>query len=536
MPGKNLSSIEKTLQKRWESNSIDSLDLAGIRITAHEETTGLRGIREAEINFDYPVSVLVGKNGAGKTTLLHLAALCYSPPDDYDYFNYKFTDFFSVAHHETPSTGIDIQWSFRGSTLDDLVAKRRSTKKWMHYERRPKRPVRFVGISRIAAPAESSAHRRTFSSEVEESFPLNTSFTSYLSEVLSTDYSKVSTEHHGRYGLPRFSPTSATAYSGFNMGTGEGAVVQILTDLQRVPAGGIVIIEEVELGLHPGAASNLAKALVKIADTKNLQIITTSHSQWFIDALPRIARISLTRTTSGSVHSFNGVTTRTAMSGISDTNLPELHIICEDRVAEKIINTKLPATIRRRVKVLPLGAKQHLQASARTLSGAHPQVPILIVWDSDLTEKEFHDSYKSSQISDSPGYDRIEWFRFPSGASEDGREITDANGRRLAPEAAMKATLLASEDALKETAELLSVDIEECRNALRSAIIAPNSHHSLFYELSQTFALDAVSVMEAVIRGYLLAIDLNKFAVQVERMLGGEFEGFFPEKDADATE
>ncbi len=90
----------------------------------------------------------------------------------------------------------------------------------MHYERRPKRPVRFVGISRIAAPAESSAHRRAFSSEASESLPLNHDFTLYLSEVLATDYSSASTDHSGRYDLPRFSPASAAPYSGFNMGTG----------------------------------------------------------------------------------------------------------------------------------------------------------------------------------------------------------------------------------------------------------------------------------------------------------------------------
>lgn len=306
----------------------------------------------------------------------------------------------------------------------------------------------------------------------------------------------------------------------------EGAVVQILTELQRVPKHGIAIIEEVELGLHPSASANLARVLVKIADKKDIQIITTSHSEWFIDALPRVARISIARTTSGVVQSFNGVTTRTAVAGISGTNLPELYIVCEDDVAEKIINTRLSTPVRRRIKILSLGAKQHLQSSAKTLSEAHPLVPILIVWDSDMTDKEILDSHRSSQISESPGYNLIEWFRFPSGASEDGSEITDITGKRFPPEIAMKATLLANEDTLKETADLLRVDVEEFRNALNSAIVAPGSHHSLFYELSQAIALDQGSTLDAVVRGYLLAVDMDGFAGQVERMLNGEFKGF----------
>lgn len=534
MPGKSLSGPEKSLQKRWDASSKDSLDLVQISISAVEDSMGLRGIRGADVRFSYPVSVLVGKNGAGKTTLLHLAALCYAAPDDYDYFNYKFTDFFSVAHREVPPIGIDIRWSFRGSEIDAQFIRRRSTKKWMHYERRPRRAVRFIGISRITAPAESSAHRRTFSSEAEQSLPLDAAFTSHLSEILSTEYSDVSTEHSGRHDLPRFAPASTASYSGFNMGTGEGAVAQILTELQRVPRGGIAIIEEVELGLHPSAATNLAKALVKIADQKNLQIITTSHSEWFIDALPRVARISLSRTASGSIESFNGITTRTAISGISGTKLSELYIVCEDVVAEKIITTQLSAAIRRRVQVLSLGAKQHLQSSAKTLSEAHPQVPILIVWDSDMTDKEIADSHRSSQILDSPGFERIEWFRLPSGASQDGLEIKDSQGCSLPPEIAMKKTLLASDVALEETAHLLRIAAEELRGALMSSIVASGSHHSLFYELSRTIALDQGSIMDAIVRGYLLAIDLSGFALQVERMLNGEFEGFFPGKfDAD---
>lgn len=67
MPGKNLSNTEKRLQKRWDAPSTDSLDLTGIYIDSHEESTGLRGISQAEINFEYPVSVLVGKKmGQGR--------------------------------------------------------------------------------------------------------------------------------------------------------------------------------------------------------------------------------------------------------------------------------------------------------------------------------------------------------------------------------------------------------------------------------------------------------------------------------------
>lgn len=44
--------------------------------------TKIRGFRDAEISFDFPVTALIGPNGAGKTTVLGAAGLLYKqvPP------------------------------------------------------------------------------------------------------------------------------------------------------------------------------------------------------------------------------------------------------------------------------------------------------------------------------------------------------------------------------------------------------------------------------------------------------------------------
>ncbi|MCS4257386.1 putative ATPase [Rhodococcus erythropolis] len=528
MPGSKLSSTEKRLAKQWVTPTTDSADLKSISIESHEESTGLRGIYQVNIKFEYPISVLVGKNGTGKTTLLQLAALAYESPPKYGFSNYKFTDFFSVAYKEVPSTGFDIRWSFRGSEVDDIVAARRSTKKWMHYERRPHRAVRFIGISRISAPVESAAHRRAFSSESTETFDLDNTFKTHLSQILTTDYSRASTENSGRYDLSRFTSDTNSPYSGFNMGTGEGAIVQILNSLQKIPSQSIVVIEEVELGLHPSAAARLATVLTEIALSKNLQIITTSHSEWFIDALPREARIYLSRTASGRIQSFNGVTTRTAISGISGTSLPELHVICEDTIAEKIINTQLPANLRRRTRILTLGAKQILLQSAVTLSEAFPRVPILIVWDGDMTDKEISNSINSSQIEQTTGYKEnlIDWLRLPSDTEAGHFENRNTDSQFLAPEVSIKRALLGDSDSLAISAELLKIETEELHSALASAILAKGSHHSLFYELSQTIALDESSIVDAIVRGYLVAIDHKSIDTKVSGILKGIRQGF----------
>ncbi|NKR25156.1 AAA family ATPase [Rhodococcus hoagii] len=435
MPGSRLTSDETKLAEKWDDAPSSSLNLRQITIGQLDNSTGLRGITEAEVNFNYPVSVLVGGNGSGKTTILNLAALAFNGPGD-PHLGYKFTDFFSLAYRENPFTGVSVVWQFSGTAIKPLRVDRRSTQKWMTYARRPTRAVQFVGVSRIAAPTESPGHKRAFGKSNVDVLPLDATFIDYLSRIFSRPYSAAETRYKGRYDLPQFS--AAESYSGFNMGTGEGAVVAILRALQDVPRGGLVLIEEIELGLHPSAVKSLARVLIEVARSKNLQVICTSHSEWFIDNLPRRARILLQRSSSGVIRGISGVTTRTAVSGISGEHQAELRLVCEDEFARRLLKFSLPSSLRTRISFLPLGSKEQLANSAATLSNENSGVPILIVWDSDATDAMVRQTHKSSQIEKTEGYKRIEWIRLPGGVNPDGSKILSEDGLELAPEKQLK--------------------------------------------------------------------------------------------------
>lgn len=525
IPGKALSDIEKALAASWKKRqgNPDTVELTEILIEASDDSRGLRGVRTADVRFSYPVSVLVGKNGSGKTTILHLAGLAYGAPDGSGVNDYRFNDFFSLAYRETPFTGFKLTWRFSGTAVDDLVAKRRSAKKWMHYERRPRRAAKFVGLSRISAPSESSAHKRAFAFAPDGRVPLNDQSREYLSRILAAKYDVAETQRRGRYELPLL--RSSSEYSGFNMGTGEGALVSILTELQTISDGGLLLIEEVELGLHPSACRELAKVLIEAAKKRALQIICTSHSEMFIDALPRESRILVSKNSAGDLHSFTGATTRTAISGISGQNLPELTVVCEDTIAEKLIMLRLEAALRRKVKVVTFGSKDQLCRAARTLSQAAPSAPLLIVWDSDATDKQLRDSYKSAQLQDSLGIARTEWYRLPSGSNPDGSDIT-VDGKTLAPELAIKETLLRNVDARDEAAQALIVGADELRMALKSATLASGSHHDLFHEIASAVALDVGEVCSALIKAYLSRVRMDPLVEQIARMLSGDYRSF----------
>src|SRR5262249_4878080 len=153
-----------------------------------------------------------------------------------------------------------------------------------------------------------------------------------------------------RYSL-RGAQAPGSSYSSFNMGAGEDVVIELLFELQSVPAGSLVVIEEVELGLHPEALRRFARHLLEIMWAKKLQVVASTHIHHFLDAIPRSARVLIQR--QGAIHeAVMGPTARYAtgiMSGVSD---PELHIYCEDPMAERVIAAALTPELRRRVAIL----------------------------------------------------------------------------------------------------------------------------------------------------------------------------------------
>ena len=91
----------------------------------------------------------------------------------------------------------------------------------------------------------------------------------------------------------RYTLRQATAdgnYSSFNMGAGEDVLIDLLHLLDTTPDESLIVIEEVELGLHPEAVRKLAACLLDLTWQKKLQVIVSSHSEDFIDAVPRRAR------------------------------------------------------------------------------------------------------------------------------------------------------------------------------------------------------------------------------------------------------
>jgi predicted ATPase len=75
-------------------------------------------------------------------------------------------------------------------------------------------------------------------------------------------------------------------YSELNFGAGESSVLRIIAEIESIDDGSLVLIDEIENGLHPIAVHRLVEYLIDVSDRKRIQVIFTTHSDYALDPLP----------------------------------------------------------------------------------------------------------------------------------------------------------------------------------------------------------------------------------------------------------
>ena len=371
--------------------------------------SGLRGIKRLHIDLDFPIKMVSGINGSGKSTLLALAALAFHGCDGHipigssqrqknthrpsGYFTFK--DFFHAGPGEADARGIEIEWQYSNGRRPLRIKK--TTHKWMHYDRRPARPVEFIGLARALPAFEMPALRHNFGKRaIASRVPLSEKANHHISKILG----------HEQYGIERLERRSkysirktkrAGGYTSFNMGSGEDAVIDLVAVIDRAPAGALIVIEELEAALHPAAQKKLVDALLDLALEKKLQIVGSTHSGHVVDALPQEACVLLQK--NGTDHSvIPEPSTHLALADLTASNQPELLIICEDETASTVIKMLLLHNLRRRVEVMPAGTKNRIAVSAEILKRVHGDSKILVVWDGDVSTEEAEGYVEEAKI------------------------------------------------------------------------------------------------------------------------------------------
>lgn len=501
MPGRMLSQTEKRLKKWWNCGAATDFPLLegfSIESTAH----GLRGIQNIDIALAYPVTVIAGKNGAGKTTLLGLAALGFhgvpghfprsakrqlKSGEGYSY--YTFQDFFYRGPGDQDVSGLRISWRYRGA--DTLTISKQSDK-WMRYERRPARPVHYFGISRAIPAIEQSvlrshfgAHHRTRSTQLSEEA------VGWVGAILQRQYQDAERLSSQRYGLRRCQTGGGFRYSSFNMGAGEDLLFDLIGTIDRAPDGSLILVEEIEVGIHAGAMHRLGEVLQEIAWKKKLQIIVSSHSEQFVDSLPREARILLRK--EGARHrAFQCVSTGFIFSDLSGRATCELKIFCEDQFARRFIESALDADLRPRVSVNSVGDKATVAEVAAIHIWSRERTPCLVIWDGDVPEAEAVGMMTTSAARH--GNAKFEFLRLP------GDEP---------PERMVVRAVLSDVNAIDLFADRAHATQGSAQLALESAL-AETDHHKIPQVIARQLGVEENDVVnaltQAACRGKVVAV------------------------------
>lgn len=493
MPGKRLNDAERKLKKWWDSEGtkFPSPILKGISVKG---VPGLRGITDINITFDYPLTVICGQNGSGKTTLLCLAALAFhAPPGHHSYHArnydtkkpnsyYTFVDFFFKGVKDPDITGVEIKWDYiKDSKSQHSKTIRKQTNKWMKSETRPKRPVHYFGASRVLPAIERNVLRGHFrvGGSQHKIVQLDDEFRKIYCQILGRNYSEANVINSDKYSV-RFC-TQGSTYTSFNMGAGEDILLDLLYYLQVSPKGSLIVIEEIELGLHPEAQKKFAQELINIIDKKQFQVIVSSHSSAFIDNVPREARILIQRTGFNTHNVVKSPTTRYAMSFLDGVIRSELTVYCEDSFAEKIIKSVLDAELRKRVDVVGVGSIDQVVRQC----GAHIRAKwpgkYLGILDGDVEQVNIENKMKN-EISD---INQINYLLLPE--------------NQLPPEKWVIKEIINDAERLETLRlKLRELDTYVVKNYLGIMDIL-SDHHDICYELSQHTGLSEKEVESILI-------------------------------------
>jgi hypothetical protein len=333
----------------------------------------LRGLNPFTLSFTYPISAIAGRNRSGKSTIITMAACAFHnsksgfklPERNLPY--YTFSDFFVQSSEEVPPEGVKIKyrimhnhWTKSPRAPDGTgnlyqIREKHKGGKWNNYDRRVERNVVFFGVQRVVPPVERSvarSYRARFSEQTSVKWEADVQ--SSVGRILGANYDGFKMNTYGKYRLPVVG-SDGVRYSGFNMGAGENALFGIFSTIHESPIGTLLVIDEIELGLHAQAQKRLVNELKEACKQRHIQVVCTTHSATILRALPPEARFYV-ENVPGKTNVIPGVSPDYAEGRLSGEHSKELDIYVEDGVARDLLIANMGSGLRRRARLIPIGS------------------------------------------------------------------------------------------------------------------------------------------------------------------------------------
>jgi len=210
------------------------------------------------------------------------------------------------------------------------------------------------------------------------------------STILGKTYDSVRLIEHNLYGGQRgFSAIfslSGSDYSEAFAGSGEIAVLNLVARVREQPSHTLILLDEPELSLHPGAQKRLLLFLMEECVQKHHQVVFTTHSPHFVEGLPANAIKVFTADASGRFDIVNETHPYAAFNRLGATPPNRIKILVEDQLAKHVVELALKRLAEELwanfdVDFLPGGASTYLTHRIPTLMQGHENTWLLLDGD-----------------------------------------------------------------------------------------------------------------------------------------------------------
>ena len=293
--------IDRELNEVWNALRAS----AGQRDEALVEVriTNLRGIENLRFPFDYPVTVLAGPNGSGKSTVLFACACAYRVPgrNVNDFAPSRlFPNFTSrqpdVRSDSAQQTELEFHYLHQGERRFMTWRRGKSWSRKGDGNSPPERQVYLRTLANLTSPAEVRSILQLGRKEVRAE-TISPDLLLFAHRVLPWRYQTldlISGQSQRDLLFAEIDDADGTRYSEFHMSSGERTMVRISKDISRLE-NALVLIDEVDTGLHPYTQQQAMLELQRSALRQRLQVIVASHSPVVLDSVPAEGRIFLDR-------------------------------------------------------------------------------------------------------------------------------------------------------------------------------------------------------------------------------------------------
>lgn len=343
----------KKINPNSDRSNIDKLDLT----VEHNFPKFLKSIKlepfrhipSLTVNFNHPISVISGTNRSGKSTILMAIACSHfnfvkRNPQNGNLDRHTWSSLMQITNKDVQSEDWTYYITYKtGTKIETKRGQRKhTTKKWNGIGKKESqfqfRDVVFIDLDRIL-PARNFSKVIFNKTKSANEDPISTSNSNviqeYLSYVLeeSFELNKLATYQDKDI----FKYKNSNQYSSYNAATGEEVLTRIIIDVVEANKDSLILIDEIEIGLHPKVQRRLIEVLYNIALNDNKQFILSSHSQTILSSVPDTARIFIEKDYSNKFKSIQNISVNAALSKMDSVSYPLIDLYCEDDIAEKII-------------------------------------------------------------------------------------------------------------------------------------------------------------------------------------------------------